>query len=150
MGCDIHFYSETRKNGKWVADHADSFTKSEPEEGETWYELNMNQSYNGGRYYLLFGLLSEGVRYDIPQAFPQRGVPDDASDEIQQIFKSWDCDAHSANHITVAELKEKAAALLVDPDPEAPRLCSALSDVIRGLPPSENPDEQRVVFWFDN
>lgn len=146
MGCDIHLYSETRKNGKWVADKASTFEVTD--EGHSY--TDMAGSYSGGRDYTLFGLLAEGVRRDCEWAFGQRGLPDDVSDEIKKLSDSWDCDGHSHNHITVPELKHKAAELLLHTGQVASYLTTQLRDLIDDLPASDTPEEQRIVFWFDN
>lgn len=144
MGCDIHLYSETKVNGKWLADLAATYTPASDDDGP-----EMNASYDEGRNYGLFGLLNS-VRYDCEDPFPDQGMPDDASEEITVINKQWDSDGHSHNHIMVSNLKEKAAELLITTGTDANYLCNALAGLIAGLPKSINPEEQRIVFWFDN
>lgn len=144
MGCDIHLYSESRnKQGKWVADHASTFNS------DSGY-FSLKESYDGNRSYTLFGLLAKGVRGDYSEAFRQRGIPQNVSDEIRQIHTQEDCGAHSASHLSVAELKEKAAYLLLLTDEESQYLRNKLIKLVNGLPPSDAPNDQRIVFWFDN
>jgi hypothetical protein len=61
MGCDIHMFVEYRPK---------DFNKDYPE----W--RNFGNSFNPGRNYLMFGILSKGVRYNIDLGFPQKGIPE--------------------------------------------------------------------------
>lgn len=151
MGCDIHLYSETYKEGKWVADLAHTLTTPTPEEIEDGERPDLDTSYSG-RDYGLFGLLSEGVRCDMAFAFPPKGVPADMSPEVAAQAENWEGDSHSHSYLTVLELKEKAAEMLILPDSGAQILLPRLSGLINGLPKTDNPNlaEQRIVFWFDN
>lgn len=147
MGCDIHLYSETKKNGQWVADAADSFYE-EKEAGDDYAYASMDSPYRE-RNYELFGLLSEGVRRETAHAFPQQGFPADVSDEVRRVYEPQDGygDAHSVSHLTLAELQYKAAELLILGDP----LLGDLSYLLKALPASEaSPEDRRIVFWFDN
>lgn len=151
MGCDIHLYSETKKDGIWVADKADSFNQNEDadENGEDGY-VHINSSYSGERNYQLFGLLNTNVRADSPWSFDENGFPDDASPEITAYYKHWDTDAHSASYLTRQDLKKKATELLIVADKYAHDLCGYLAALIGGLPDCTDTEEQRIVFWFDN
>lgn len=153
MGCDIHLYSETKKDGKWVPDLLHTLINPTPEEIEDGDSLSIDRSYQG-RNYALFGLLTNGeVRYGVPFGLPyHEAIPEDTSQVIRDMYVAWDCDAHSPNHLTVKQLKEKAMELLIIPDPEALEYLSMLTGLINGLPKTDNPnpEEQRIVFWFDN
>lgn len=152
MGCDIHLYSETKKNGIWVADKANTFNPHEDADpdpdGDAGYPV-ISTSYDHGRNYWLFGLLNSNVRTYWPWSFEEQGFPEDASPEIATVYAHWDTDAHSASHLTVQQLKEKATDLLVHADPDANTHASYLVSLINGLPPCDH-QEQRIVFWFDN
>lgn len=146
MGCDIHLYSETKRDGKWVADKADTFKSIQ--EGDYTY-IEMEPSYSG-RNYFLFGLLCKDVRTGWEWSFEQRGVPEDVSTEIAQNITQYDNDGHSHSWLTVPELKAKATELLLSNTSEAFELCDYLKELIDGLPQVEDPTQQRVVFFFDN
>lgn len=148
MGCDIHLYSETFKDGKWVADCANTFNVDVDDNDY----VDMTSSYSEGRDYALFGLLCNGVRCQWPWSFEERGFPNDASDELQKLCKQWDGDGHSHSWLTVAELKGKSVEMLIQPEMEARELNRYLTQLINGLPASasDNPEQQRIVFWFDN
>lgn len=151
MGCDIHLYSETKKNGIWVADKADSFNPNEDadENGENGY-VHINSSYSGGRNYWLFDLLNNNVRTVFPWSFDENGFPDDASPEITACYQHLDTDAHSASYLTRLDLQKKAAELLLIADKDARDLSGYLVSLIGGLPECTDTSEQRIVFWFDN
>jgi len=153
MGCDIHLYSETKKDGQWVADLLHTLRTPTLEELEDGERAEINKSYRG-RNYGLFGLLTNGeVRYELGFGLPyHETIPEDTSSVIKDMYTAWDCDAHSPNYLTVKQLKAKALEMLVIPDPEALELLPSLTSLINGLPESTNPDpeEQRIVFWFDN
>ncbi len=155
MGTDIHWYSETRRDGKWECDQADSYKTGK-------YSLReMDYFYDNDRNYLLFGLLA-GVRRDVPWGWAEKGFPDDASDEVRVIYAEWGSDAHTPSYLTRAELREKLAELvpecakaLIGPDhpdqlEQLKHLTYWLNTLIDTLV-SDVPDtDQRIVFWFDN
>ena len=163
MGCDIHWHSETRRNGVWVCDQAASFQKLDPEDGDGY---EMDPFPNRDRDYWWFGLLN-GVRTNWAFMFPEsETVPNDLSHEVRTLYEQWDCDAHSAGSLTRAELKAKLgelkpmrAAILIHAHDEKKadateaqviHLYGRLEETIANLS-SDVPDEdQRIVFWFDN
>lgn len=63
MGCDIHMYIE--------------YCKKETEPSEKKYWRDFGGRINPGRNYLMFGILSKGVRCDTTFNFPPKGTPDD-------------------------------------------------------------------------
>lgn len=157
MGCDIHIYGEVKKDGKWVAEQAASYFEEDEagnpvKPGESGSYCDMANTGDHGRSYWLFGLLSEGVRRKWDFAFPQKGIPEDASDEVRKIHTRWDVDAHSASHLTVQELKKKAAALLLLNTTDAGEALELLTPFIDSLqhPDSIPTEDRRIVFWFDN
>jgi hypothetical protein len=152
MGCDIHLWSETKKEGVWVADLLHTLTTPTQAEIDDGEYADITYSYRG-RDYGLFGLLTNGeVRYECPFGLPNHGMAEDLSPEVAAIFERWEDDAHSHNHLTVQELKEKAMQMLVSPDLDARELLPRLTRLIDGLPKTDNPnlEEQRIVFFFDN
>lgn len=98
MGCDIHFYVEFKKDGKWTYyDHEAKYVTSVDEDGyrnksEDWYDSPMDV----GRSYNLFSILADvrngqgfaGV--DTGDGFvpisPPRGVPNDISPEVMKEY----------------------------------------------------------------
>ncbi len=97
MGCDIHFYVEVRKDGKWTT--ADTW------ETEDDHRNNYDHAFYSGRNYNLFSLLAD-VRSEegaLPFSEP-RGIPADSCPEIKAVVEQWDTDGHSHSHFTLAEL----------------------------------------------
>jgi hypothetical protein len=113
----------------------------------------------GGRCYSLFGILA-GVRNTSnpmigaefnSAKFNLKGVPDDASPQIKGMSDDWDVDGHSHNYFTVQELldsdynkmdKEELQTLGIDP--------YFFNTTLPQLQKLGNPEEIRIVFWFDN
>lgn len=164
MGCDIHWYSETKRNEHWICDQGASF-HLEHADGEEYFVMNVFPGRD--RNYWFFGLLNEGVRCEWPWSFTYADeFPEDASPEIRKLYKQWDRDAHSCNFKTRAELKTKLEDLrlarvevLVAADEYAKleitvehinELIDCLERVIAGMV-SDVPDtDQRLIYWFDN
>lgn len=154
MGCDIHQYAEFRKDGKWHAEQAATFQhiKDSEDPDDSGY-FDMAETGNGSRNYGLFGLLSEGVRYDTPHAFAAKGEPDDASEEVRKVIEQMEGDGHSHNYLTFQELKEKAAEMMLAPDTDAQEYRSMLPAWINSFGPNPegvSDEGRRVVFFFDN
>ena len=155
MGCDIHWYSESKKNGDWICDQKDSFIDNKTE------GIDLDYFPNSHRDYWFFGLLSEGVRCDFDAAFPAKGFPEDASIEVAALYRQWDCDAHSSSWLTRQELKDKLqefavirTELLIKPIADESEMAAhhvkRLQETISNLT-AEVPDtDHRIVFWFNN
>lgn len=157
VGCDIHWHSETKRDGKWLCDQAESF-KILNDEGDY---PDMNNFPDRGRDYWFFGLIQPGVRSEWSWSLPERlATPDDLSKEVQIVMNHWDGDAHSHGYRTREELKTKLAELkqlmvahLIAPTDVTEVLhhhVKRLKKVIKDLA-SDVPDtDQRIIFWFDN
>ncbi len=109
--------------------------------------------YNG-RCYSLFGILA-GVRNTsnmmIGGEWGLKGVPDDASPQVQGMSDDWDVDGHSHNYFTVQELldsdynkmnKDELTTLGIDP--------YFFNTTLPQLQKLGNPEDVRIIFWFDN
>lgn len=126
-----------------------------------WWEANekgllpypySDQPY-GGRCYRLFGVLA-GVRdTSIDMIVPGRyyQLPDDVSDELKQMSDDYGVDAHSHSYLTLRELMdsryykmstEELSYMGIDP--------YFFKTMIPDLQKFGNPDDIRIVFWFDN
>lgn len=160
MGCDIHWNSETKKDGKWVCDQARVKPSWADEDGEYLVEDFPDPL----RDYCLFGLLANGVRSNWEWAFPyQDAVPDDLSPEVAKRIEHEDSDGHSHGVHTRAELmakheelKLKRAEYLIAPPSEANWVQALahhsvkLEELVAALDADVPADDQRIVFWFDN
>ena len=156
MGCDIHWYSETRRDGKWECDQKLTFVETD-DDGRP----DMDYFPGRDRDYRLFGLLNPSVRTEWEWSFPESSkVPEDVSREVSLIYDRWGVDAHSAGSLTRAELKAKLEELklliakaLVVPRKDSQGMShhkKCLMKILSNMT-SDVPDEdQRIVFWFDN
>ena len=106
MGCDIHIYSESLIEGKWVLqERLEDVNKDHPEYGEPHYDTIDEDCLFLGTNYFLFGILA-GVRsWDEPD-FEVKGFPDDVSKEAKLLWNQWKGIAHTPSYITLSELEE--------------------------------------------
>lgn len=161
MGADIHIYSETRKDQAWIADQADTFTT---EEEDDYIYHSMKDAPGKERDYWFFGLLAE-VRSSWPFTIQPKGLPEDMSEQVAVLAKSWEGDGHSHSWLTRTELIDKRNELfllrgevLIAPDSNygvqhLDHLIRKLDHQITGLKalsPDVADEDHRVVFWFDN
>ena len=113
-----------------------------------------SESPYGGRCYSLFGILA-GVRDESNRMIGgldhPRGIPTDASTEIEDMTDEWQGDAHSWNHYTVGELLDSPYAKMnteelreIGIDPYF--FNKALPDLLK----IGDRDNVRIVFFFDN
>lgn len=152
MGCDIHCYREQLEDGKWVCKQP--MTDEYNDDGKM-----MADDTHVSRDYWLFGLLSKGVRKDWPKGIPferkatiHRLLPEDVSPEIKEVWdEMWNGDGHSNNWLTLAEIKEKQAMLLLESDEGIGALRVSLAEFRATIfEPTDDPETTRVVYWFDN
>lgn len=170
MGCDIHWHSETLKEGRWTCDQAATLTREMEDYGDGEQErIEMDDFPGRTRDYWFFGLLASGVRSDWEWSFPyQNAIPEDLSPEVAELLKQWGEDAHSYGTLTRAELLAKLeelktiqaemlinppvtdrAYLMQIPPHHIERLIKVIADM-RELAAEAADDDHRIVFWFDN
>ena len=156
MGCDIHMYSETLIDDEWVADTVDTLKY------DAKYDIYIMDEFNNcHRDYWFFALLAQ-VRRNCPWGFEAKGFPDDASDEIERIYKEWGSDAHTPSYLTHQELLDKynslptikVECLLSQEFSDATDVIDNTSPTLKShidtFNPGVNKSHQRIVFWFDN
>lgn len=171
MGCDIHSCIEHKQpDGSWkqVTDviPLDDFDKrtQEKERGDSPFDW---------RAYGMFGFLADVRNYShVPTvAEPKHAIPEDTSQEVKEAYEFWSGDAHTATWLTVRQLSEfdydqifwnrrvtkngDGAALADEGEGEHLSIREFLGDaffehlkVLQDI--DKNPDDVRVVFWFDN
>lgn len=162
MGCDIHWHSETKKDGVWVCDQAVSFRINPPDEYSREYP-EMDDLPGCTRDYWFFGLLNKNVRSSWPWSFPYTcDIPSDSSPEVKARVDYYGQDGHSQGARTQAELIAKVeelklarAQLLIAPSEEASihhvdHLIKRLEKTLDTLGATNTPDDRRIVFWFDS
>lgn len=149
MATEIHVFSETLQNGQWTADNAASLIV-EPPARFGWVKATMDHVECPNKYWL-FGLLVDEFRYSWPWSFHEKGLPDDVTPETKAVSDSWGIDGYAHSHLSVQELREKYMELLVSHKDEAKEISDYLSQLIAAIPKTtEDPCDQRIVFWFDN
>ena len=162
MGCDIHSYVEVKQaNGTWHAPlgfQTDSNLAYPEIYEEREYTTNAPSPINN-RNYELFGFLA-GVRRDFTTALAWlgteadpdlRGVPDDMAEFTTKEWDDWDGDAHSANWLTLDELKRALFASVLSGQARYfhESLQWSLAQIEERTAPVP-PEDVRLVFWFDN
>jgi hypothetical protein len=145
MGCDIHIHMETREspNHPWE-DSAGDFPCWGDEISEAPFDW---------RSYCMFSFLA-GVRSNGgPCISKPRGIPTDASPEVQAEKERWDGDGHSHSWLTLEELLafDYLDEELTDEDHIGQNFLGEQyeKNLLKMLEYGE-PNNVRIVFWFDN
>lgn len=133
MGCDIHIYTEIKKDNAWqtikthngykddLRSYLEKAKNNSDEKNVKYYIERLEEEedfvYEGiydGRNYDLFGILAD-VRNGrgfagcdtgngfIPISQP-KGLPIDVSEKVQEESDNWDCDGHSHTYFSLQEL----------------------------------------------
>ena len=77
MGCDVHMYIEYTYKSE-IDEYEKQLSEGvRPDVLRKPYWRNFGGGINPGRNYIMFGILSKGVRYNTKKAFPPKGLPDD-------------------------------------------------------------------------
>lgn len=161
MGCDIHIVVERKTKNGWVGVHAcpfmwDSTLDISVHENEI---LTRPKNYWAfwavrRRNYALFARLA-GVRGDGPEA---KGMPNDASELARMEADYWGVDGHSHSYCSVMEFVASYIGAS-DDDTKLQHITSRMMDdgtTVEKLAQSlfavesNDLDNYRVVFWFDN
>jgi hypothetical protein len=133
MGCDIHIYTEIKKNNTWdvvkvknswktyLQDQLKEAKQDNNEKQIERYIERINDEEDlvvegiyDGRNYNLFGILADvrngrgfaGIRTGdgfIPISEP-KGLPDDVSETVQEESDNWEGDGHSHSYFSLTEL----------------------------------------------
>ena len=133
MGCDIHIAVEKKIDGEWVMIHAPT------ERGDAACERN----------YRRFAALAD-VRGDGPSA---KGLPVDVSKGTECRFAAWGVYAHSPSYNSLREFLDICERTKYDGIDRSTWSVSGLCEHYLGLSwetINQNPDDFRVVYWFDN
>lgn len=159
MGCDIHLYGEKKitpkwfefwKKQKWVSIDKWSNNEDYPEDSDREFTIKYEERiYTDGRNYNLFCALAgvrswEFLNAVTPVSNP-KGIPINSCSEIINEVKSWDSDGHSHSFLTLKELMDYDWS-------NWGKTCDRFkSEVFPKLQKgSSNPDNVRIVFFFDN
>ena len=148
MATCIHVYSEIRKKNEWIANERETYNEEKPNRFG-WVNATMRRVYCPENY-RFYGLLADEVRTSWPWSFPIKGMPADVSEEIRSVCDSFGFEGYGHSYLTLKELVEKYLELMVS-GKEARELMAYLRqliDCLLGL--SDNHNNIRIVFWFDN
>ena len=164
MGCDIHSYCEVKKNGRWKQVHA--FFEADDYEIKYFeaddYEIKYYDVYHTDhpfvdRSYYLFSFLADVRRTsDVPLICERRGFPSDASDSLKKIYnnKLNQSGCHSESYLSLKELLEfdyeqkfEHNNQIITARAHLPERYFSTINQMRKL---AEPENVRVVFWFDN
>lgn len=170
MGCDIHTFIEKRNKGTWeyIKDGVIPITSSFSVEYDK--KIVTNEPFDW-RSYGMFGFLADVRNYsECPVICSPKGFPEDASKEVLEEYNIRYGDAHSASWLTVKELADydyhqvfwdrrimknnNGASKAEEGEGEYLSMRQFLGDNffanLEALKLLGNPEEVRVVFWFDN
>lgn len=130
MGCDIHVFLERRVEDRWVMVNT----------------LTSNQTTN--RNYDRFAKLA-GVRGDGPEP---RGIPADVSESVKLHISDWEGDGHSHSWMSLREATPifRGSSYERFSDPEWIKDEESAIYHFFGSRASRDPDNHRIVFFFDN
>lgn len=175
MGCDIHSFAEIRnkETNKWekVGDHfsldqfdIDFYKKEKGEHPFDW------------RSYSMFAFLAGVRNYDYCEPLSEpKGIPDDVSEEVKEMYDGFSVDAHSASFLTTKELIDfnydktfwnrrvtkqtspnswNGASLAEEGEGTVITYRENLGQWffkhLEELKELGEPEDVRIVFWFDN
>lgn len=175
MGCDIHSFAEkkNRETGKWEkvgnAFTLDSFDREMAKKDKDDHPFCW-------RSYSLFSFLAGVRNYDRCEPLSKpKGMPKDVSDDVKSEWEMWEPDGHSASFLTLRELCEfdyekvfwnrritkqlsqnswTGAALAEEGEGKMISYRQNLGEMffihLEDLKVLGDPDDVRIVFWFDN
>lgn len=156
MGTDIHVYIEQKiiKNDnplmtEWIS--VDEWINDPRLE-----IMEVRQRYWEDRNYLLFAILAN-VRnqYNIQPISLPKGLPDDVSPEVKKQSDEENGDVHTRSWLTLKELLEYDWQQTMEDDneeiyPYEELVIPFVSEFISRLSKIDEPENVRMVFWFDN
>ncbi|WP_139997451.1 hypothetical protein [Paenibacillus paridis] len=152
MGTDIHVYIEQRINKdqtEWISVDEWLYT---PYLGGVGVQKHLWEDRN----YLLFAILADvRNRYNIHPISLPKGLPDNASPEVKNQSDIENEDAHTRSWLTLKELLEYDWMQKMEDDNNEMFSLEALvipfvNEFIPRLSEIGEPENVRMVFWFDN
>jgi hypothetical protein len=151
MGCDIHSFAEVRgkgsKNWKKVTDHfsLDNYDKerSQKDKGDNpfyWQDYKVFAFLAGVRNYTNLQPISK-----------PKGLPMSVDCYILKEYKKWFDDAHNASYLTLKELMDfDYNQIASNSNTYKDVLGSCFFEHLEELKLLGEPENVRIVFWFDN
>lgn len=154
----LNYYKGVNPTNKWesyIYDHIKKYTSDDPYFDFWVDDTKFPSPYTDqpyiGQNYNLYGALA-GVRNSYMDVISKlKGLPNDVSDEICRLSDDWGLDAHSHNYLTVKELVDSNYYKMTDKDLDDVGIGTYFfREVINSLLELGDPENVRVVFWFDN
>ena len=142
MGCDIHLITEIKKDGEWVANKKKIF-------GHKDY---LTDSPFDWRNYSIFSFLA-GVRNrdDIEPIFKPRGLPKDSNyikKKTEDVYGDY---YRGYSYITLREFIEfNYEQKATEEETYRQYLLPEFFEELELLKTLGEPDDVRILFWFDN
>jgi hypothetical protein len=150
MGCDIHLITEIKIDNKWILFDKKIFTDG--------FNNQVSSPFNE-RNYRVFALLAN-VRndYGIKPISPPKGLPDDSEFLNFKIEKYitrkddifFDSDYHHHSHLTLKEFLEYDYSKIDNKNSIIKFPDEYFYENLELLKTLGEPDNVRIVFWFDN
>lgn len=134
---------------EWIS--VDEWIYDTPSEG-----MRLSKRYWTDRNYLLFAILANvRNRYNIQPISLPKGLPYDVSPELKKQSDEENGDAHTRSWLTLKELLEYDWQQTMEDDneeifPYEELVIPFVSDFIPRLSKIDEPENVRMVFWFDN
>lgn len=159
MGTDIHLCVEVREDGRWKS--VDQWFEEDGFLEQFQWGANFERlagPFYYDRNYHLFAILANvrngyGAKIGDPVKPIEmpRGIPDDASPEVQRFVEEWGADGHSHSWFTTEELmKFDWTQRTRSGVPYYELCCTFLGEMMPKLWNLGSPDSVRIVFFFDN
>ena len=121
MGCDIHIYTEVKKEGKWRAIQVPNgwkkylegcLERATKQDSINYYKARLEEEpdkvYEGiysGRNYDLFAILANvRNKYGFRPISMPKGLPEDISETVKLEAEEWAGDGHSHSYHTLQDL----------------------------------------------
>lgn len=155
MGCDIHLFVEVKKK-KSLIDKLKFWKPTKWVSVDKWYKyedgghyIQYDDRFYTGRNYNLFtalcGVRSHSFSNKPPMISEPKGLPNDCSFDVKRISDEWEGDAHSHSYNTLSELMKFDWS-------DYGETCDyfRLNTIPKLQALSNNPDNVRIVYFFDN
>lgn len=173
MGCDIHSFAEVKRKNKWekVGDYfmLDTWSRK-------YFKKDKGEEPFSNRNYSLFAFLANVRNYDHCEPISEtKGFPRDASKEVKEHYENSIGYSHSVSNLSLKELLDfdyekefwnrrvskqtgpnswTGAGVAEEGEGEIITYRENLGEnyfsVLEELKELGEPDDVRIVFWFDN
>jgi hypothetical protein len=155
----LNYFKGVKPKNKWesyIYNHIEKSITDDPNfpwwKDTSKFPLPYTDQPYTGRNYDLYGALA-GVRNPSMELISGwiKGLPDDVSDTICRLSDDWGSDGHSHNYFTVKELLDSNYHKMSDEELDTIGVGTYFfRNVVNSLLELGDPEDVRIVFWFDN